>query len=144
MWNHLKLGCGRAINLLQHVPAPLRHHYYPSRKRDYFLRDTALICSWLSQDCVKGRDDRHSEFAQQGENVTADVTAEDAKFMLQTNDVDVADIEKLGCAQIRGEFLFFNLKANYFRIFVTSLEIVYCDRKTLAFRISTCHSRKQV
>jgi hypothetical protein len=80
---------------------------------------------------VQRRDDRHFEFAQQRQDVPAGRTAEDTELVLQADHVHVADVQKVGGAQIRGKILLLDLEANRFWIFIDTPEIVDGHGETL-------------
>ena len=89
-------------------------------------------------------DNRHPQFAQERQNVTAGGPAENAELVLQADDVHVADVEEVRGAQIGRQVLLLNLKANHFRVFVAALDIVHRHRETLALRMRGCDGCKQV
>ena len=67
-------------------------------------------------------DDRHSQFAQERQDVTAGGPAENAELVLQADDIHVADVEEVRGAQIGRQVLLLNLEANHFRVLVAALE----------------------
>ena len=83
------------------------------------MHDEALIRSRLKQDRMQRCDDRHPEFAQKSQDMTASCPAEYPELVLETDDINVADIEKVGGSQIGREILLFNLETNDLRVFVT-------------------------
>src|SRR5260370_16197787 len=89
-------------------------------------------------------DNRHSQFAQECQNVTADGPAEDTELVLQADDVHVADVEEVRCAQIRRQVLLFNLEATHFRVVVAAVNIVDRHRETLALGMRAGDGGKQV
>src|SRR5437763_11762715 len=89
-------------------------------------------------------DNRHSQFAQKGQYVTAGGPAENTELVLQADNIHVADIEEVRGAQVGGQILLFNLEANHFRIFVATGYIVDRYGETLALRMRVGHSGKQV
>ena len=93
---------------------------------------------------MKRGDDRHSQFAQKRQNVTAGRPAENAELVLQADDVHVADVEEVRRAQIGRQILLLNLEANHFRILVAALDVIDRHRETLALRMRGCHGGKQV
>jgi hypothetical protein len=45
---------------------------------------------------MEGCDYWHSEFAQEGQNMTACGSSEYAEFIVETHDIDIADIQEVG------------------------------------------------
>jgi hypothetical protein len=80
---------------MQHLAAALRHDYEPGRKRDQAVHYTPLFCSWIAQNGMEGRDNRHSQLAQERQNVTTGGSAENAEFVLQADEIDVADVQEI-------------------------------------------------
>jgi multidrug efflux pump subunit AcrB len=78
----------------------------------------ALVRSRVAQDRMQRCDDRHPEFAQKSQDMTARCPAEYPELVLETDDINVADIEKVGGSQIGREILLFNLEMNDLRVFV--------------------------
>ena len=103
-----------------------------------------MIRSRFTQDSVKRGDNRHSQFAQKRQNVTAGGPAENAEFVLQTDDVHVADVEEVRGAQIGRQVLLLNLEVNYFRILVAAFDVVHGHRETLALGMRGLDRREQV
>ena len=68
---------------------------------------------------------RHSQFAQQGQDMATRRTAINAEFMLQTNNVYVTDIEKIRSPEVRRQVLLFNLEADDIWVFVAAWNIIY-------------------
>jgi len=51
--------------------------------------------------------------------------AENAELLLQADDVHVADVEEVRSTLIRRQTLLLNLEANYFRVFVATLNVIH-------------------
>jgi len=85
---------------------------------------------------VKRGDDGHSQLAQQGEDVAAAGPTENSEFVLQADNINVADIQKVGGAKIRRKVLLFNFKANDLGVFVAFRNVV--DRNGEAVRLGVC------
>jgi len=111
------------------------HHDEPIRQNRQFLEYLTLSRIRFFKNRVQGGDDRHAQITQQGQNMTPCRTAEDSVLVLQTDDVDVADIQKVGCALIRRQVAFGQLEPNATRIRVPSWTVVDGNGKTgpLAF-----------
>jgi hypothetical protein len=71
-------------------------------------------------------------------------TSVNAEFMLDANDVYIADVEKIRSSKIRRQVLFFNLEADDIGIFVAPRNIIHRNRKALTLRVRARHSGKQV
>src|ERR1700693_1075931 len=93
---------------------------------------------------MQRRDNAHSQFAQEGQDVSAGGSTENAELVLQADDVDVADVEKVRGAQIGGEVLFLNLETNHLRVFVATRNVVDRDGQALALGMGGCDGRQQV
>ena len=142
MCDQIDLGRRRAINVLQHLPPALRHNDQPRRKRDQLLHDAPLVRSRFAQNGVQRRDHRHSQFAQECQDVAAGGPSENAELVLQTDNVHVADVEEIRGAQIGRQVLFLNLKANHLRVVVAALDVVHRHRETLALGIRGLRRRQ--
>jgi hypothetical protein len=44
--------------------------------------------------------------------------------VLQADDVHIADVEEIRCTQIGRQVLLLNLEANYFRVFIATLDVI--------------------
>ena len=144
MRDEINLGRRRLVNLLQHLPAALRHHHQPRRARDQFLHHAPLVGVGLAQDGVQRGDHRHLQLAQQRQHMAAGRPAENPELVLQADDVDVADVEEVRRALVGGQVLFLDLEANFRRIFVAALEVVDRHRKALGLGLLGRHRRQQV
>jgi hypothetical protein len=76
------------------------------------------------QNGMKRCDNRHSQFAQERQDVPTSWPAKNAELVLQADDVQVADVEEVRRAQLGEQVLLLNLEANYFRVFVTTFYVV--------------------
>src|SRR5579871_2323918 len=65
-------------------------------------------------------------------------------LVLQTDNINIADIQEVSRAQIRRQILLFNFKANYVGVGIALSEVVYRDRETLARRVFSGHGLEQV
>jgi hypothetical protein len=63
--------------------------------------------------------------------MTARRPAENAKLMLDAENVHVADVQEIRRAQVRWQILLRDLKAHFRRIIVTVLEIIYRHDRAL-------------
>ena len=76
--------------------------------------------------------------------MTAGGPAENAEFVLQADDVHVADVEKVRGTQIGRQVLLLDLEAHYFRIFVATRDVVDRYGEALALGIRAGDGGKQV
>src|SRR5260370_24696266 len=86
-----------------------------------------LIRIWLAQHGVQRRYHWHMYVAQKSKKVAAGGPAVDAKLVLDQDHLHVVDIEEIGCAAIRIEFLLINLKPDPGRIVVAFGSVI--DRR---------------
>ena len=85
---------------------------------------------------MEGRDDRHAQFAQEGQDVAAGLPAEDAVLELQAHQIDVVDVQEVGGAPVGVDVLLGQLEANAGRIVVAGLGVV--DGQGDARRFGIC------
>ncbi len=76
--------------------------------------------------------------------MTAGGPAENAEFVLQADDVHVADVEEVRGPQIGRKVLLLDLEANYFRVRVAARNVVDRHGQTLALGIRAGHGGQQV
>ena len=79
-------------------------------------------------DCKHGvqcAHDGHAQIAQQCQNVPARRAAINAEFMLQANDIDIREVQKIGRSPIGGKLLLLNFKAYLGRIIVSAFDVVH-------------------
>src|SRR5438067_360788 len=93
---------------------------------------------------MKRCDNRHSQFAQECQDVTTGGPAENAELVLQADDVHIVDVEEVRGTQIGRQVLLLNLEANHFRVLVAIRNVVdrRCEALTLWMR--ACDGGKQV
>ena len=70
------------INVMQHLASAFGHHHHPRRQRNQLFHDAALVCPRLAQDGVQSGDHRHPQFAQEGQDMAAGGSAENAELVL--------------------------------------------------------------
>ena len=99
----------------QELFAALTHDHQPIGKCRDFLQHRALVGIRLRQNGVQGRDNRHAQFAQQSQDVAAGPAAENAVLMLQADEIDIVDIQKVGGTAIRFNVLLREFEANAIR-----------------------------
>jgi len=100
MRDQIDLGRERLVNLLQHLASALHHDHQARRERDQLLHHAPLLDFWLTQNGMQRGDNRHSQFTQQSQDVPTCGPTENAEFVLQADDVDIADVEEVRGPQI--------------------------------------------
>ena len=123
------------IDGLQESASPLAHHNHPVRQGRQFVHDLALCGVRLFQNGVKGGHDGHAEFAEQLDDVAPRHAPEDAELVLQTDHVDVVDVQEFGRAPVRGQFLVPHFKTDPRGIVVPFLHIVHGNREHVGIRV---------
>src|ERR1035441_2452220 len=86
-------GC--LVNLLQHLSPPLRHDHEQGRERDQLLHYAPLVGFRLTQNGMKRSNNGHYQFAQECQDMAAGRPSENTEFVLQADDVHVADVEEV-------------------------------------------------
>ena len=123
------------VDIVQHLSSAIGHDHQPGREGDQFFHHPPLVRLGFAQDGMQGGDYGHFQLPQHGQDVATDRAAEYAELMLQANHINIADVEEIRSAQVRGQILFFDLEAHYFGIVVSVLYVVDRGAETLAFRI---------
>src|SRR5260370_2882420 len=93
---------------------------------------------------MKRRDDRHSQFAQECQDLTTGRPAENTELVLQADDVHVANVEEVRGTQIGRKVLLLNLETNHLRVLVATWNVVDRHRQALALRMRGCNRGKKV
>jgi hypothetical protein len=124
MRNHVDLFGYHAIDLLKETFASLGHHDETVRQCIELVHHRQLIGIWFAQHRVQGRYYRHVYVAQKSQKMAAGRPAVDAKLVLDQYYLHVVDIEEIGCAPVRIEFLFVDLKSDSSRIGVAFGSII--------------------
>ncbi len=142
--NQIDLGGRRLINFLQHPPTSLRHHHQPRRERDQIVRHAPLFRVRLTQDGVQRRHHRHFQLAQQRQHMTPRRPSENPKLVLQTDDVCVADVQKIRSSLIRRQILFLDFKSHHLRIFVSPFDVVHRHSEAFVSGKFRRHGRQDI
>ena len=79
---------------------------------------------------MQGRDNRHAQLTQESENVTAHSSTVDPVFVLQTDEIDIIDIQKVGSAAIRFYVLLHEFKSDAVWIRIALHNVVNGQRDT--------------
>jgi len=69
--DEIDLGRRRLVHLLQHQPSALGHDHEARRARDQLVHHAPLVGVRIAEDRVERRDDRHSQLAQQRQQMAA-------------------------------------------------------------------------
>src|SRR2546425_2891065 len=93
---------------------------------------------------MKRCDDRHSQIAQECQDVTTGRPTENAELMLQADDIHVANVEEVRSTQIGRQVLLLNLEANHLRVLVATWNVVDRHGQALALGVRACDGGKQV
>ena len=112
------------INTLQKFHAAFAHDHHTVRQGNDLLEHPALIGIGIAQDRVQRRDDRHAQFAQECQDITARLSSEDAVFMLQRHHVHVVDVQEIGGAAIGFNILLGQFEADPRRVLVACFGII--------------------
>jgi len=109
-----------------------------------FLHDAPLCVVRLAQECVKGGDDGHLQFAHQRQHVTARRPAVNPKLVLNAHDVYIADVDEVRRALVGRKILLDDFETDYTRILITFLVVVERHGKTVALGVFRSHGSQQV
>src|SRR5437588_2324465 len=66
------------------------------------------------------------------------------ELVLQADDIHVTDIEEIRGTKIGRKVLFLNLVADYLRVIIATLNVIYGNRKTLGLWMHSGDGRQQV
>jgi hypothetical protein len=66
------------------------------RERGNLLHDNPLMGVWLAENRMQGRHHRHLQALQQPHDVAAGRAAENPVFMLKRDQINIAEIKKVG------------------------------------------------
>ena len=102
----------RPVHGAQQLATLLRHDDDPRRHLDDAIHDIALHRRRLGQNGVQRRDDRHGQPRQQRHDVAARFAAENAEFMLQADDFELAGIEEVGRAHVVFDLVIVDVEPN--------------------------------
>ena len=94
-----------------------------------------LLGTWLLEHGVQRRDDWHAEVTKQTHDVAAGGAAEDAKFMLNADNIRIREVKEIGGPQVGVELLLFDFEPDFGRVVVTLGHVVDRDDKAVRARI---------
>ncbi len=129
MRDDINLGRGNLEDVLEKLRRVLAHHNEPIREFGEFNHYAMLVGVGFAQYRMKRRYDRHAEIPQQFQDVASRGPTENSVFVLHAYQVDIGEIEELGCLPIRWQLLFGQLKADPLGIAVLGVRIVDRQRE---------------
>src|SRR5271157_1713242 len=83
-------------HFLQDIHGLLAHDDQAVGKGHNFLHHRAFIGIWFAKHGVQCCSERHFEAPKQFEDMSASASAKDAIFVLQADQIDIAEIQKVG------------------------------------------------
>ncbi len=102
-------------------------------RRSESSASSTITRSWsgfgFTQHGVQRSHDRHAETPQQFQDMATSRPTENSVFVLHAYQIDIGEIEELGCALIGRQLLFRQLEANPLGIAVFRLRIVHRQGK---------------
>ena len=126
------LASANVVDVPEKRAGSLGHHDQPGRQLGDLRQHAAMLAGRLGKHRVQRGDDRHSQVAQEPDDVAAGRAAEDSVFVLEADDIGVGEIEKIGRAQVRVDLLLFDFEPHLRRIVVARRDVV--DRNDEAVR----------
>ena len=114
----LDLVVRHAIDIAQQFTALAGHHDDLRGHLDDALHHRALRRRRRGQHRMQRRDDRHGQARQQLQDMGPGVAAENSEFVLQTDDVEPAGVEKRGGADILLDAAILDLQRDRSRIVI--------------------------
>src|SRR5580692_7624750 len=127
MWNQVDLLGRNLKHFLQDRRGLLAHDDQAVRKRRNLRHHPALVGIWLTQDCVQGRSERHPQSSQKFQNMPAGEATKDSIFVLQANQIDVAEVQEVRGLPVGSQIIFRQLESHSRGIRITLFGVV--DRK---------------
>jgi hypothetical protein len=122
------------VHGLEECRAVAAHHDNSLGEANERVHHGALHGIWLGEDRVERRDDRHPEIAQELEHVPARLGAEDSVLVLDGNDVDGLDVEKIGSPSVRGDVTFGDLETDARWVRVLCADVVHREDEAVELR----------
>ena len=83
------------------------------------------MAAWLAENGMQRRDDRHADHAQSRKQVVAGRSAKDSEFVLEAQNIRVAEVEKVGGAAVSLQVFFGYFKPDFGRIIVALWPVGY-------------------
>ena len=125
MRNQIDLGVWNVERFMKDVRGLLAHDNQPVRKSCNLVHHRALVGIWIAQDGVQRGDKRHVQPAQEFQNMRARTAAKDSIFMLQANQIDIAEIQEVGGLAVGRQIILGQFEAYPSRITVALFGIVH-------------------
>ena len=101
--NQINLVLRRFVNAAKKLNTLFGHGHDARRKVDHLLEHQLLFARRIAQDRMQGCDYRHSEISQQRQQIAAIRASKDSEFVLQAEDINVYQIQKIGRPPVRGD-----------------------------------------
>jgi hypothetical protein len=98
--NHVDLFERHAMHLLQKLGTIFAHHDDTAAETQDLLHHAALVRGGLSQNGMKRGHDRHAQLPESAQNVRSGLSAKDAVFVLQAEDLKASHIEEVSSAAV--------------------------------------------
>src|SRR5450432_2798542 len=96
MRNQIDFLCGNAEDLLQDVRGSLAHDDQAVREGDNFLHDCSLVWIRVAKHGVQGSCEGHAQVPEKLQDMRARRATKDSIFVLQANQINVAEIQEVG------------------------------------------------
>ncbi len=144
MRNQIDLFDWNVEHFLQDLCGGLAHDDQAVRKRRDFLHHRALVGSWIAKHGVQRRDERYAQVPQQLQDMPAGNAAKDSIFVLEADQIDVAEIEKVRGLPVGSLTVLGQLEPHPDRIVVTLLRIVNRERQQLRRTVFRVYGVAQV
>ncbi len=122
--DHHYLGGGNAVNIFQKLHRHLSLHHYEGGEFADTGQSFFLPGSRFSEDGVESRHHRFFQAAQQVDNITAILSAEDAELMLQANHVNGRNVDKVGRPLVVAAMLISYMEAHFTAVTVSLRPVV--------------------
>src|SRR5271165_5396543 len=106
MRDNVDLGRRNLENLLEKLRRVLAHDNEAVRDLCELDHHAILLEVRFAQHRMEGGHDRHAEIPQQFQDVAARWPTENSVFVLHTYQIDIGEIEELGCTLIGRQLLF--------------------------------------
>ena len=120
-----------SMNIAQHFRTVIRHHNKFTGAFNEIGKRPALFASGMGKHRVERCHNRHSCAVQEICNVAACWPAEDAKFVLQTENVGMRKVQKICSTLVTRGFRFGDLKPHFRRIMIRAARLRNGDHRAL-------------
>ena len=127
--NHVDLAARHFEDFLQELGRQLAHHDQAIRKRGDLLHHPELVGIGLAKNGMERGHHRHLEAAQQLQDVTASRSTENSILVLQTDHVEIVEVQELSGLSIRSQIVLGERPSHPRRIVISSVRVVYRKRQ---------------